>query len=84
MAATASGEPRKCQLTLQAVHLKWAAIMQERRSKIDEWEITNPFFEDYLTSAAQGLLLTEALLVSLTLSQVLSYDPGCKLYEKKN
>lgn len=51
---------------------------------MDGWEITNPFFATRLTSAAQGLLLTEALLFSLTPSQVLSYVPGCKIYEKKN
>lgn len=50
---------------------------------MEGWEITNPFFATRLTSAAQGLLLTEALLFSLTPSQVLSYVPGCKIYEKK-
>lgn len=46
---------------------------------MDGWESTNPFFTAHFTSAAQGLLLTEALLFSLTPSHV----PGCKLYEKK-
>lgn len=51
---------------------------------MDGWEIINPFFTACLTSAVQGLLLTEALLFAMTLSQVLSHVPGCKLYEKKN
>lgn len=77
MAATASGEPRKCQLTLPAVsHMSCNYAGKEEQ---DGWmESTNPFLTACLTSAAQGLLLTEVLLFSMTLCQVLFHVPGCK------
>lgn len=77
MAATASVRPRRCQLMLKAVCLKQTSIMQGRRSKGDGWEISNLISTVCLTSAAQGLLVTEALFLSLFLSQVLIHGFDC-------
>lgn len=51
--------------------------------KGDGWEISNLISSTVcLTSAARGLLVTEALLLSLVVSQVLIHVPDCKRHER--
>lgn len=84
MAATTSVKPRRCQLTLQGVSLKRTSVMQGRRSKGEGWEISNLISSTVcLTSAARVLLVAEALVLSLFLSQVLFHVSDCKLHERK-
>lgn len=72
MAALASVKPRRCQPALQAVRLEATGYAGKEG---DGWE---NFHLHSLATAARVLPVTEALHLSLFLSQVLFLVPDCK------